>query len=211
VVTSYADAMPQGVWTIDSSSTIVDKEGVSVKSAHIKQIAKLLGDDSQYKHSFANGTFTHSFLNVNDYHRYHFPMSGTIKEVRIIQGLNPTGGIITWNPNKKQYDFNPASTNWQMLETRGCVILDTKDYGLVALLPIGMGAVGSVNFEQNIKVGQKVKKGDMLGYFLFGGSDFIMIFQDKVSFTLDAPKESNSSYYEHLLMGERLGHLKINK
>jgi phosphatidylserine decarboxylase len=74
------------VWAIDSSSTIVDKEGVSVKSAHIKQITKLLGDDSEYKNAFANGTFIHSFLNVNDYHRYHFPMSGTVKEVRIIQG-----------------------------------------------------------------------------------------------------------------------------
>ncbi|MFT4758041.1 MAG: phosphatidylserine decarboxylase [Vicingaceae bacterium] len=96
-----------------------------------------------------------------------------------------------------------------MLETRGCVILNTEDYGLDVLLPIEMAAVGSVNFEQNIKVGQKVKKGDMLGYFLFGGSDFIMIFQDKVNLTLDAPKESNSNYYKHLLMGERLGHLTV--
>ncbi|MBY0433544.1 MAG: phosphatidylserine decarboxylase [Cyclobacteriaceae bacterium] len=211
VLASYADAVPQGVWAIDSSSTIVDKEGVTVKSAHIKHITKLLGDDSQYKNAFANGTFTHSFLNVNDYHRYHFPMSGTIKEVRIIQGLNPTGGIITWSSDKNKYEFDPSSTNWQMLETRGCVILDTNDYGLVALLPIGMSAVGSVNFEQSVKVGQKVKKGDGLGYFLFGGSDFIMIFQDKVRLTLDAPKESNSNYYKHLLMGERLGHLTINK
>lgn len=208
VVTSFADAVPQGVWAIDSSSTIIDKEGVSVKSSNIKQITKLLGDDSQYKNAFANGTFTHSFLNINDYHRYHFPMSGTIKEVRIIQGINPTGGIITWNPKEKRYEFNPSSVNWQMLETRGCVILETKDYGLVALLPIGMAAVGSVNFEKNIKVGEKVKKGDMLGYFLFGGSDFIMIFQNKVDFTLDAAK-NNSNSYTHLLMGERLGHLTL--
>lgn len=211
VVVSFADAVPQGVWGIDSSSTIVNKDGVSVKSANIRQITKLLGDDSQYKNAFANGTFTHSFLNVNDYHRYHFPMSGTIKEVRLIQGLNPTGGIVTWNAGKNKYDFNPSSTNWQMLETRGCVILETKTYGLVALLPIGMAAVGSANFEQTIKVGKEVKKGDMLGYFLFGGSDFIMIFQDKVNFTLDAPKEDNTNYYKHVLMGERLGHLKVKK
>jgi len=211
VVTSFADAEPQGVWAIDSSSSIVDKAGVTVKSANIKQINKLVGEDSQYTNAFANGTFTHSFLNVNDYHRYHFPMSGTVKEVRVIQGINPTGGVITWNPDEKQYNFNPSSINWQMLETRGCVILETKDYGLVALLPIGMAAVGSVNFETNIRPGEKVKKGDMLGYFLFGGSDFIMIFQDKVSFTLDAPKNSNSTSYKHLLMGERLGHLTVKE
>jgi hypothetical protein len=49
----------------------------------------------------------------------------------------------------------------------------------------------------------------MLGYFAFGGSDFIMIFQDKVEFTLDAPKEEGGDSFEHLLVGERLGYLKI--
>ncbi|MFD2247833.1 phosphatidylserine decarboxylase [Pontibacter ruber] len=207
VVTSFADAVPQGVWAIDRNSNIVDKEGLAIKSATIKSITKLLGDDSQYKDSFANGTFTHSFLNVNDYHRYHFPVTGTIKEVRIIQGINPSGGTLTWDKDQRRYKFNPSATGWQMLETRGCVVLETDEYGLVALLPVGMAAVGSVNFMDNIKVGTKVKKGDMLGYFLFGGSDFIMLFQHKVQFTLDAPKAADNNTYKHLLMGERLGHL----
>jgi len=138
VVVSYADAVPQGVWAIDSNSTIVEKEGVTVKSANIKNITKLLGENSQYNNAFKNGTFIHSFLNVNDYHRFHFAMGGTIKEVRIIQSTNPIGGVITWNNSENRYDFNPSSVDWQMLETRGCVILETEDYGLVALLPIGM-------------------------------------------------------------------------
>ncbi|HEX5154655.1 MAG TPA: phosphatidylserine decarboxylase [Parafilimonas sp.] len=207
VVVSFADAVPQGVWSIDSNSNISDKEGVAVKSATIKSVAKLVGEESQYKDSFANGSFTHSFLDVNDYHRYHFPVSGTIKEARIIQGINPTGGVLTWDKDQKRYTFDPSVAGWQMLETRGCVIVETDEYGLVALLPIGMAAVGSVNFMQNIQVGAKVKKGDMLGYFLFGGSDFIMLFQDKVQFTLDAPKQDDGNSYKHLLMGERLGHL----
>jgi phosphatidylserine decarboxylase len=50
----------------------------------------------------------------------------------------------------------------------------------------------------------------MPGYFLFGGSDFIMIFQSNVTFTLDASKTGNNSF-KHLLMGERMGHLTIDK
>ena len=146
-------------------------------------------------------------MDVNDYHRYHFPITGTIKEARIIQGINPTGGVITWDKDKKRYTFNPSTAGWQILETRGCVILNTDEYGLVALLPIGMAAVGSVNFMDNIKVGTKVRKGDMLGNFLFGGSDFILLFQNKVRFTLDAPKAADNNSYKHLLVGERLGHL----
>jgi phosphatidylserine decarboxylase precursor len=207
VIVSFADSEPQGVWAIDSNSVIVSNEGIHVKSATLKSIVNLIGDDSQYKDAFANGTFTHSFLNVNDYHRYHFPLGGTIKEVRIIQGINVTGGSLSWVPKNKRYAFDPSSIGWQTVETRGCVILETKDYGLVALLPIGMATVGSVNFEKSVKAGTKVEKGDMLGYFLFGGSDFIMIFQENVIFTLDAPKQEDEDSYKHLLMGERLGYL----
>jgi len=204
VVASFADSKPQGAWAIDADSNILAEEGVPVKSATIRSVRQLLGEDSEYRDAFAGGTFMHSFLNVNDYHRYHFPISGTIMEARIIQGSNPTGGTLSWDNKNKRYAFDPSSIGWQTLETRGCVILDTGEYGLVALLPIGMAAVGSVNFEENVKVGTQAQKGDMLGYFLFGGSDFILLFQEGVTFTLDVSEEGNGAY-QHLLMGEKLG------
>jgi len=210
VVASFADSEPQGVWKIDGNSNIMQKEGVPVKSATLNSIVKLIGEDSQYKNEFINGTFTHSFLNVNDYHRYHFPLSGTVKEVRVIPGINPTGATLFWDAENNRYAFDPSFVGWQSVETRGCVIIETREYGLVALLPTGMAMVGSVNFEKSVKVGAKVNKGDMLGYFLFGGSDFIMVFQEQVNFVLDAPKQEGTDYYKHLLMGERLGFLSKN-
>lgn len=206
VVVSFADSEPQGVWAIDSKSFLMEDSGVPVKSATLKSISKLIGEDSEFKDAFANGTFTHSFLNVNDYHRYHFPVGGTIKEVRIIPGINPTGAKFWWDNENKRYAFDPnAKIGWQSVETRGCVIVETKEFGLVALMPIGMAAVNSVNLEENITPGTIVKKGDMLGHFAFGGSDFIMIFQDGVRFTLDAPMQEDGQSYKHILMGERLG------
>ncbi len=212
VVVSFADSEPQGVWAIDSLSNLVGKEGVPVKSATLRSVSKLIGEESPYKDAFANGTLTHSFLNVNDYHRYHFPVGGIIKETEIIQGINPTGGELWWDAENNRYAFNPtAKTGWQAIETRGCVIVETEEYGLVALLPIGMAAVGSVNFEESVTPGTEIQKGDMLGHFAFGGSDFVMIFQQGVSFTLDAPMQEDGSSYKHILMGERLGKLKIEK
>lgn len=206
VVVAFADSQPQGIWAIDGNSNLVEKEGVPVKSATLKSVAALIGEGSAYKDAFANGTLTHSFLNVNDYHRYHFPLSGTVKELRIIQGINPTGGQLWWDGENKRYAFNPtAKTGWQSVETRGCLILETADYGLVALLPIGMGVVGSVNFEDNLTPGTTVAKGDMLGHFAFGGSDFVMIFQEHVQFQLQAPMEADGQTYKHMLMGEQLG------
>ena len=209
VVVAFADSQPQGTWAIDGNSKLLEKEGVPVKSATLKSVSALIGDHSAYKDAFANGTLTHSFLNVNDYHRYHFPLSGTVKELKIVQGINPTGGEIWWDNKNKRYAFNPASkTGWQSVETRGSLILETEEYGLVALLPIGMAVVGSVNFEDNLTPGTKVAKGDMLGHFAFGGSDFVMIFQEQVHFQLEAPLEADGQTYKHMLMGERLGSLK---
>ena len=212
VVVSFADSEPMGTWAIDSLSNLIVADGVPVKSASLRSVAALLGEDSQYRDAFAGGTLTHSFLNVNDYHRYHFPMSGTVKEIRIIPGINPTGGVIWWDGENNRCAFNPSTkTGWQAVETRGCVILETEEHGLVALLPIGMGAVGSVNFEDSLEVGTKVQKGDMLGYFAFGGSDFVMLFQEDVKFTLDAPMQEDGSSYKHMLMGERLGYLSLKE
>lgn len=208
IVVSPADSKPQGVWEIDSNSYIVQKQGVVIKSGTLNSIEKLIGEDSEYEDEFANGVLTHSFLNVHDYHRYHFPIGGTIKEVRIIDGIDAAGCVITWDSINNRYAYNASVPGWQAVEVRGCVILETNDYGLVALLPVGMSQICSIAFEDNVEAGTPVAKGDMLGCFYFGGSDYIIIFQEKAGFVSDAPKEKeNSLYYKHLLTGEQIGHL----
>lgn len=42
---------------------------------------------------------------------------------------------------------------------------------------MGMAMVSSVNLE--VKVGDKIQKGDPVAYFQFGGSDIVSIFQPK--------------------------------
>lgn len=208
IVAAPADSKPQGVWKIDKNSNIEPGKGVSIKSKVFKSIAELIGEGSAYRNAFANGTLTHTFLDVNDYHRYHFPVGGTVKEVRIIQSDDAVGGILTWDAKSGKYALDANTPGWQMIETRGCVIIETKEFGLVALLPIGMSQVSSVNFEKNVTKGTTFKKGDMLGYFLFGGSDYVMLFQSKVDFRLTVPQQSDKTY-AHVLMGEQYGKLAI--
>src|SRR4051812_3056495 len=78
VIVSPADSVFAGAWDIDADSKVTVK-GVTWP------IAKLL-DGSPYQEAFRQGIYTHSFLNVDDYHRYHVPVAGEIKEVRKIQG-----------------------------------------------------------------------------------------------------------------------------
>jgi phosphatidylserine decarboxylase precursor len=206
VVVSPADAVPEGVWGIDANSNIIEDGGVPIKSGTLTSIATLIGDDSEYENAFANGKMTHEFLDVQDYHRFHFPVGGIIKEVRNIAEQDAVGGIITWDPTIPRYMLNTSVAGWQAIETRGCVIIDTEDFGLVALLPIGMSQICSVVFEDNIQPGTRVNKGDMLGCFLFGGSDYVMIFQQEAGFELEpANGGGNGQPYQHLFMGQKYG------
>jgi phosphatidylserine decarboxylase len=158
-----------------------------------------LGPDSQFRGQFNGGTLTHAFLDVNDYHRYHYPVSGTIRELHKIKAIDAAGGITIWDAEAKRYRLECDIPGWQMIETRGLVVIETEEYGLVAVLPIGMSQISSVNFDENVKVGDKVKKGQEMGWFLFGGSDIVYLFQNKVSFTLEIT--------DHQLQGEKLGKL----
>ena len=187
VIASPADAVFMGQWPIDANSTITVK-GVNWA------IADLL-DGSPYEDAFQNGIYMHSFLYVDDYHRYHVPVSGEIKEVRNIHGRvymdvfrQPDGTL----------DVVDGDT-YQFKQERGLIIIDSPEVGLVAVLPIGMAYVSSVNLTP--EVGANLRKGDEFGYFLFGGSDIVMLFQDK-TVVIDA--DVGRKY----LQGQRLGQMR---
>ncbi|MDR1148182.1 MAG: phosphatidylserine decarboxylase [Spirochaetaceae bacterium] len=215
LVVSPVDAVPAGIWSVDADSNIVGADSqengrdstVTIKSKGFNSVPQLL-QGSSHANDFANGTLTHAFLNVQDYHRYHFPVSGEVVEMNIIPAAVNIGGLTAWDPVAKKYQLYSKEPTWESIETRSYVIVDTKEYGLAAVMPTGMSQVSSVNFAEGLKVGDTVKKGDDLGYFLFGGSDIVMIFQQDVKFDLTVKKDGN--YWEHVLMGEEYGKLTKN-
>lgn len=207
-ITAPADSTPQGIWTISDDGYL--NETVKIKSSQYKYIPNLIGPDSKFRDEFMGGTLTHTFLDVNDYHRYHFPVSGTIREVSKIKAVNGAGGVTVWDPEVKRYVLLDSSPGWQTLETRDCVIIETEEFGLVAVLPIGMSQICSCNWEDSVVVGAKVQKGDPMGYFLFGGSDIVMVFQKGVKVDLNAPK-ADGGKYKHIFMGENYAALSRTK
>lgn len=213
VVVSPADSLPQGVWQIDKdgrffADPIMSEDGVTIKSSTYVTVEQLLGEPgAAYAKYFYNGILTHTYLNYDDYHRYHFPVSGEVEAVYIVPYANAVGGVVYWDEEKGLYVLESNSLSWQSVETRGCVILKTE-YGRVAVIPVGMGQVSSVNFVESVKPGTKVKKGDELGYFLFGGSDCVMLFEGSSGFKLTVGKGEKSGYsagYAHVLCREEYG------
>jgi len=204
VVVSPADCVPQGVWGISADSEIEVETGLTVKLLTYYSIHDLLESDSEYRDAFANGVLTHTFLNVYDYHRYHFAVEGEIVEKASLS--RNVALEVSWDEEQGKY-IPLDSTGWQFSQTLGYVIVDTGEYGLVALIPMGMAMVSSVNFEDDVAVGNTFIKGDMLGTFMFGGSDFIILFQEEAGFDITAPMQ-NDTLYNHIHMGEEYGRME---
>ena len=175
--------------------------GIPIKTGMLTDVSVLLGK-SRFAGNFAGGTLTHTLLDVNDYHRYHFPVSGTVREVFLIPGDDATGGVIVWDGALGRYrEYGSEEVGWQSIETRGAVILELERGGYAGIVPVGMCQVASVNFEPEVVTGASVKKGDPLGYFLFGGSDIILLFSREAGFCLTAEAG------KHLNTGREYGRL----
>jgi len=173
------DSWPKQTWKIDDNNQLQYPQDLQIKTAKISDIAQLIGDDSQYKDAFAGGTLTHTFLDVNLYHRYHSPVNGVLKELRKVPGVSAGGGYTLWDDDTKLY-YYINDLGFQMVETRACAIIETEEFGLVAMMPVGMSQICSVNWLPSLHVGQELKQGDEMGFFQFGGSDIVMIFQKGV-------------------------------
>ena len=178
--------------------------GIAIKTGSLTDVSVLLGK-SKYADVFSNGTITHTFLDITDYHRYHIPVSGIVREVLLIPQYDAPGGVITWDKQAGRYvEYYSESIGWQSIETRETVIIETETGGYVAVIPVGMCQVSSVNFEDTVIPGARVEKGDPLGYFMFGG-DIVMIFSEDLDFDLTAEAGI------HFNMGEEYGRIHISR
>jgi len=169
VIVSPADSVFQGQWKIDEDSKITVKG--------LKWSVHKLLDGSPFKDKFKGGIYIHMFLNVNDYHRLHVPVGGIVREIR-----NIPGRVILDVIKKEDGSLDVVDGDtYQFTQDRGLIIIESP-VGLVAVLPIGMAQVSSVNL--TAQVGVRLAKGEEFGYFTFGGSDIVVMFEkDKVKIT----------------------------
>ena len=159
---------------------IMDYPAKTMSTNHLQN---LLGD-SQYAVCFKGGKAMHIVLDVFDYHRFHAPCDGQIVEQKIIPGIHAGGGVIIWDEAQGRYRYDSlGATDFQTLETRGVLVLDTPDFGYVALIAVGVQQVSSVQWTEELSAissqpsSEFLRVGEEIGRFLFGGSDIILLFE----------------------------------
>ena len=178
---------------ISSSSTLTAK-GLTWS------ISELLAN-SAFKDCFEGGMWMHGFISESDYHRFHAPVGGKVVEARVVSGQHyalidtmdietemdaPKGGDMDVRKKilrKRRVFCTPNEPGYQFVQRRGLVILRTK-IGMVAVLAVGVSVVSSVIL--TAEEGVTVRKGEELGYFQFGGSDIVLMFESKAKVNMMA-------------------------
>jgi phosphatidylserine decarboxylase len=144
--------------------------------------------------AFTGGALLVSRLCPVDYHRFHFPCAGTPGPA-----LPSEGPLFSVSPialGKK--------ISWLWENHRHLTMLESPTFGRVAILEIGATCVGSI--QQTYQAGSPVAKGAEKGYFAFGGSCVITVFQPgRVRFDNDLVTASADGLETHAFMGEHLG------
>jgi phosphatidylserine decarboxylase len=123
---------------------------------------------------FIGGDVFQSFLSGADYHRWRSPIDGVVRKAQVVNGLMFS--------DAESAGFDPTAATYSQgyeasVNTRGLVFVESEDpvIGMVCVMPIGITEISSVTIQ--VKRGDKVKKGDELGYFSYGGSSMCLVFQ----------------------------------
>lgn len=184
VIVAPADSTFDGQWEI-REDTHVNIKGLEWK------IEELL-EGSPYKDRFKGGTWCHMFLNTFDYHREHAPVGGKVLEARVIQGTVylqvipeeiPCSSDGSHKLTMKRVFDAPDDPGYEFMQTRGLVVIESE-IGLVAVLPMGMAQVSSIVV--TCEKGRTLRKGEEISYFQFGGSDIVMVFEQKSNVCITA-------------------------
>ncbi|MSU46455.1 MAG: phosphatidylserine decarboxylase [Lacunisphaera sp.] len=156
-------------------------------------LAAFLGDPALAT-EFAGGSMLISRLCPVDYHRFHFPVSGTPGEPRLINGFLYSVSPIALRQN--------LAYLWE--NKRMVTLLESPVFGRVAVVEIGATMVGSIM--QTFVPGRAVVKGEEKGLFKFGGSCVVTIFQrGRIKLDADLVKHSAEGLEVYAKMGDRPG------
>jgi phosphatidylserine decarboxylase len=131
---------------------------------------------------FAGGTIYQAYLSPLSYHRWHSPVNGTVTKAYVKDG--------TYFAEAASHGFDPAGPNDSQayiteVATRALIFIEANcaEIGLMCVLAVGMAEVSSCHI--TAYEGQRVRKGDQIGMFHFGGSTHCLLFRPGVKLEFD--------------------------
>ena len=167
-----------------------------IKGYHFNVVSFL--NNARLAQKYLDGTLVIIRLAPFDYHRFHFPMSGSVSPVTRIDG--------------DYYSVNPLALRKMAeifcLNKREFTIISNPLFGDVVMAEVGATMAGSII---QTYTGNSAKKGEEKGYFKFGGSTVVLLFEKgKIRVDEDLLINTLKGYETAVREGERIGISVIN-
>lgn len=164
---------------------------------HIKgkkfSLDKLLQDEALAA-KYAEGAMVIARLCPVDYHRFHFPCACIPSAAKLIPGA-----LYSVNPLALRRHLEILTDNKRMITE-----LQTEKFGTIQYIEVGATCVGTI--QQTYVPGKPVAKGAEKGFFEFGGSCLILLFENgKIQFDADLLAASERGFEVRGLLGQALG------
>jgi len=129
-----------------------------------------------------------------DYHRFHFPVEGIVTASTKIKGAYYSVSPVALKKNLEIFCENK----------REYCTVQTENQGEVLICDVG--ATLTAGIHQTYSANSKVQKGEEKGYFSFGGSTLVVLFEkNKMTFSDDLIKNTEEGLETWLKMGESIG------
>ncbi|MCF6313783.1 MAG: phosphatidylserine decarboxylase [Verrucomicrobiales bacterium] len=151
-------------------------------------------DDEDLASRYEKGSLVISRLCPVDYHRFHFSTAGKPGAWRLINGP-----LYSVSPIALRRNVGILTENKRVVTK-----LQTEDFGQVLILEIGATNVGSIH--QTYAADSEVVKGEEKGYFSFGGSMTMQLFEaGRVKLDEDLVEHTQQGRELYARMGDRMG------
>ncbi len=156
-------------------------------------VAQLLGKQhAQLAELFMGGSLCVCRLCPADYHRFHYPDDG-----RFVASWPVKGKYSSVNPLALNQNLNVFATNYREVS-----MLVFANFGQALFIEVGAFAVASITQTND---GPVFMRGEEKGYFSFGGSTIIMVFQkDHVFFDDDILEHTAENIETLVKAGEHI-------
>lgn len=160
--------------------------------------------------NFVGGTVYQAFLNALSYHRWHSPVSGTIKKAYVVNGTYYSESYYQGfaNPNGPDNSApNDSQAYITEVATRAIIFIeaDNPDIGLMCFMAVGMAEVSSN--EITVNVGSHVNKGEQLGMFHFGGSTHCLFFRPEVDLAFNFDGQNPNLNAQNIKLSSKIARI----
>ncbi len=159
-------------------------------------LQELLGNPALAE-KYRQGSMLIFRLSPADYHRFHFPVDGVPSEATKIAGKYYSVSPLALLKKAKAFSENKREY---------CTIRNNT-LGDVLMMEVGSTLTGGI--KQEYLPGNPVAKGEEKGYFFFGGSTVILLFEPgKITIDSDISEKSKIRIETSVHMGERVARIK---